>query len=128
MRHGKEKDFPCWSVPGGFGLGTFGTEVDVTSDILSQGGPPLFLRDGLGSARNTWMSRDNSCVCPDQQPVPYPRWNIDVLGRTVSGCGLPLQSLADVHIYIPDHSSYNSGGWDYRSIMDRTLSRIVESA
>jgi hypothetical protein len=37
---------------------------------------------------------------------------VDALGRTVQGNWLPLQSLADVHIYVPDRRSYNAGGWE----------------
>jgi hypothetical protein len=53
------------------------------------------------------MSSDNSCVCPSQQPLPYLYGIIDALRRTVGGCGFPLQSLANVHIYVPDHRGYD---------------------
>jgi hypothetical protein len=90
-------------VTGGLGLGTYGTGVYITSYILRQGGPPKLLSDGVDSARNTWMSSDESCVCQGQQLIPYPCGNVDALRRTVQECGLPLSSLADVHTYVPGH-------------------------
>ena len=127
LRHWKGKEFPCWSIPGGFGLSTYGTGVDVASDVLRQGGPPVLPRDGLICVRNTWMSSGDSCLCPGQQPIHYPHGNIDALRRTVRGSGLPLQSLANVHIYIPDHWSYDWGGRDYNCTLDRSLSQILET-
>lgn len=92
--------------------GTYGTGVDIAIDVLRQGGQPVLLRDGLGSTRNTWMSSDSG-VCLGQKAIPYPCGNVDVLRRTVSGCGLTLQNKANVHIYVPDQKSYDSGGWNY---------------
>ena len=33
LRHGKGKEFPCWSVPGRFSLAIYGAGVDIASDV-----------------------------------------------------------------------------------------------
>ena len=70
----------------------------------------LFVGEGLDGAGDTWVSSGEGCVCPDQQPISHPRGDVDVLWRAGSRSGFPLQSLANIHIYVPTHRANNSGG------------------
>jgi hypothetical protein len=39
----------------------------------------------------------------------------------------PLQSLADVHVYVSKHVSKDSRGWNDGRTQDRYLSRVMET-
>lgn len=56
------------------------------------------------------MSSSKGCVCPGQQPISYLHGDVDTLWRAGGRSGFPLQSLADVHIYILKHRANDTGG------------------
>ena len=96
LRHGKGKEFPCWSMPGRFSLRTYGAGVDRVGNVLRQGGTPVLSGDGLNGAGDTWVSSSEGCVRPGQQPLSYTRGNVDALRGAGNRCRFPLQSLVDV--------------------------------
>ena len=49
-------------------------------------------------------------MCPGQQPISHPRGDVDALQRAGGWSWFPLQSLGDVHIYIPKHGANDMGG------------------
>lgn len=73
---------------GGLGLSTYGTGVDIPSDILHKGGPPVFLSDGVDGARNSWMSSDNMCV-PRSATNPLSLWECRCAQEDYSGVQAP---------------------------------------
>ena len=112
--------------PGSFGLSTYRVGVDVACNILHQGGPPVLSRDGLNGVCDTWVSNGKGCMRPGQQPIPYLRGNLGGLRGAFSGHGFPLQSLVDLHVYVPEHGGNTLGGQNDVRTQDRNLFRIVE--
>ena len=59
-----------------------------------------------------------------QQPIPHLRGDVDVVRRAGSRRRFTLQSLVDVHIYVPKHRANNMGGRiDGLEVTHMTLNR-----
>ena len=56
-------------------------------NVLRQGGSPVLLGKGLDGAGDAWVSSSEGCVCPGQQPISYPREDVDELWREGSRSG-----------------------------------------